>query len=115
MLAAVGRTQRAFPGDGQTPERRTTYRSRESIEGLFVRDGLTSVRTELLEVHAEYAGFDEFWSALADGAGPAGVWVKSLGEERLGEAREEMYRQLDSPAGGFGLTGRAWATRATRA
>jgi SAM-dependent methyltransferase len=115
MLAAVNRTQRAFPGDGETPERRTTYRSRESIEGLFVRDGLTDVRTELLDVHAEYSGFDEFWSALADGAGPAGAWMKSLDEEQRGEAREEMYRQLDSPAGGFGLTGRAWATRATRA
>ena len=115
MLAAVGRTQRAFPGDGQAPERLRTYRTRESIEDLFVRNGLTDVRTELLEVHAAYTGFEEFWGALADGAGPAGAWMKSLGEELQGEARNEMYRQLDSPAGAFGLTGRAWATRATRA
>ena len=115
MLAAVGRMQRVFPGDGATPERRTTYRSRETIEGLFVRDGFTDVRTELLEVHAEYSGFEEFWSALSDGAGPAGVWMRSLGEEQRPDVRDEMYRQLDSPVGAFGLTGRAWATRATRA
>jgi SAM-dependent methyltransferase len=115
MLAAVGRMQRVFPGDGASPERRTTYRTRETIEGLFVRGGLTDVRTELLEVDAEYSGFEEFWTALADGAGPAGAWMRSLREEQLPNARDEMYRQLDSPAGAFVLTGRAWATCATRA
>jgi len=115
MLAAVNRAQRELAVDGPTTEARTLYRSRETIESLFAGDAFTDMRTELLEVDSEYSDFDEFWSALADGAGPAGAWVKALGEERLPEARAEVRRQLDNPSGAFTLRGRAWATRATRA
>ena len=114
MLAAVHRTQRVVSDSGPT-EARTLYRSREEIEGLFAGVGFADVQTELLEVECEYTGFDEFWNALADGAGPAGVWVKALDEERRGAAHEELRRQVGSPGGAFTLSGRAWATRATRA
>jgi len=115
MLAAVNRTQQAVPGDGATAESRTLYRTREEIESLFAGAGYADMQTELLEVEAEYTGFDEFWSALADGAGPAGTWVKSLDDAQRAAAREELRRQVGDPAGAFSLHGRAWATRATRA
>src|SRR2546423_635175 len=69
----------------------------------------------LLEVEAGYSGIDEFWNALADGAGPAGVWAASLDDAQRLQAREEIYRQVGEPKGSFTLVGRAWAAKATRA
>jgi SAM-dependent methyltransferase len=115
MLAAVNRTQQVVPGDAATAESRTLYRTREAIESLFSGDGFADMQTELLEVESEYSGYDEFWSTLADGAGPAGAWIKSLDDGRRAEAQEELRRQVGDPAGAFSLRGRAWATRATRA
>jgi SAM-dependent methyltransferase len=114
MLAAVNRMQEAFPSNAPTTEARTLYRTREEIERLFPGPVFAEVETELLEVEAAYAGFDEFWDALADGAGPAGSWVKSLDEDQRAVARTELERQVGSPSGAFALRGRAWATRATR-
>jgi SAM-dependent methyltransferase len=114
MLAAVHRTQVALAATGTT-EARTGYRSRDEIEGLFTGAGFSDVQTELLEVEREYAAFDELWGTIADGAGPAGAWVKTLDDEQRSEAREEMRRQVGEPSGAFTLHGRAWATRATRA
>ena len=109
MLGAVNRTQRALDPSQQTPEQRTLYRSRETLEAL-VGEGAQS---ELLEVESDYAGFEELWSTVVDGAGPAGVWAKSLDDEQRAVAREEMYRQVGSPGGAFTLTGRGWAVRTT--
>jgi ubiquinone/menaquinone biosynthesis C-methylase UbiE len=109
MLAAVNRTQRALDPSQPTPEQRTLYRSRETLKDL-VGEGAQS---ELLEVESEYAGFEELWSTVVDGAGPAGVWAKSLDDQQRAAARDEMYRQVGSPSGAFTLTGRAWAVRTT--
>ena len=115
MLAAVQRTQQAVPGGAGPTEARTLYRTREETEGLFAGDGFAGVQTELLEVESEYTGYDELWGTLVDGAGPAGAWTRSLDDEQLAAAREELRRQVGDPAGAFSLRGRAWATRATRA
>jgi SAM-dependent methyltransferase len=111
MLAAVNRTQRVLDPSRPTPEQLTTYRTPEEIERLM-GDG---AELELLEVDAAYTNFDELWEAIADGAGPAGVWAKSLDAEQRQEARAELFRQVDEPEGPFTLRGRAWAARVTRA
>jgi len=106
MLAALNRTRDAL---GVARED-APYRSREEIEQL-VGAGAT---LELLEVDADYTDFEDFWSALLGGAGPAGAWAASLDDEQRSVARAELYRQLDEPDGPFTLTGRAWAARVTR-
>src|SRR5581483_7388336 len=106
MLAALNRTRDAL---GVAREE-SPYRSREEIEQL-IGAGATS---ELLEVDADYTDFEDFWSALLGGAGPAGAWAASLDDEQRSVARAELYRQLDEPDGPFTLTGRAWAARVTR-
>ena len=106
MLAAVNRTRDAL---GHARED-GPYRTRDSIAEL-VGDG---AEVELLAVEAGYADFEDFWSALAGGAGPAGAWAAALDDEQRHEARAELNRQLGEPDGPFTLTGRAWAARATR-
>jgi SAM-dependent methyltransferase len=108
MLAVIDRTRVAL---GDEPESASAYRTRDEIEALL---GPRS-ESELLEVEADYAGFDDFWEALLGGVGPAGVWAASLDEERRAAARADLCRRLGSPDGPFTMTGRAWAVRVTRA
>lgn len=105
MLSAVGRTRAALGLAGERADMH--YRTREEIAGLFDRP-----ETELLSVEADYTGFEDFWAALAGGAGPAGVWAASLDGELRASVRNELHRQLGEPDGPFTLTGRAWAARA---
>jgi SAM-dependent methyltransferase len=111
MLAAVSRTQQVLDPTKAGSEQLTNYRTRGEIEGLFGSD----VEIELLEVEAAYTGIDEFWDAIADGAGPAGAWAASLDEAQRVQAREEISRQIGDPDGPFSLVGRAWAAKITRA
>jgi SAM-dependent methyltransferase len=109
LLAAINRTQAVI-----SPERTadvSPYRSAESARGLLGVD----VQVGQLTVEADYTGFDDFWSALGGGVGPAGVWLQSLSDGQREAAREELYRQVGEPAGSFTLTGSAWAARVTRA
>ena len=106
MLAAIDRTRDAL---GVLRER-SPYRSRDEIEQL-VGEGAES---ELLEVDADYVDFQDLWSALVAGIGPAGMWAAALDDEQRATARAELFRQLGEPDGPFTLTGRAWAVRVTR-
>jgi ubiquinone/menaquinone biosynthesis C-methylase UbiE len=114
MLAAVHRTQRALASDTPAVEARTLYRTREEIESLF-EDGFTDTQTELLAVESAYSGFEELWSTILGGAGPAGAWLVSLDEQGRAAAHERLYEEVGAPEGAFTLAAKAWATRATRA
>jgi hypothetical protein len=92
----------------------TGYRTRAEIETLF-GDGFTDLRVELLETDASYSGFDEFWSALSGGAGPAGAWLATLEGETREAAQQQIRRQIGDPDGSFSLQAKAWGARATRA
>ena len=105
LLAAINRTRVAL-GDSAEPG---AYRTRDEIAALVG----SGAEVELLEVDADYVDFDDFWSALLGGAGPAGAWAASLGDEQREAARAELLRQLGKPDGPFTLTGRAWAARVT--
>ena len=85
------------------------YRSRGEIEELLGE----GAESELLEVDADYADFEDFWEALLGGVGPAGAWAAALDDEQRTVARAELFRQLGEPDGPFTMTGRAWAVRVT--
>lgn len=109
LLAAINRTQAVV-----TPERTadvSPYRSPESARGLLGEDA----QVELLTVRADYRDFEELWSSLGSGAGPAGQWALSLSDEQRAAAYDELYRQVGAPTGSFTLNGTAWAARVTRA
>jgi SAM-dependent methyltransferase len=109
LLAAINRTQAVV-----SPERSadvSPYRSPEAARGLLGDDA----QLETLTVTADYSGYDDYWSALRAGAGPAGAWLLSLTEEQRSAAHDELFRQLGEPEGPFTLTGSAWAARVRRA
>ena len=106
MLAAINRTRDALGVHRED----SPYRSLGEIE-LLVGDGAES---KLLEVEAGFTDFEDFWDALAGGAGPAGAWATSLDGEQRTAARTELYAQLGEPSGPFTLTGRAWAAKVTK-
>src|SRR5712691_238253 len=108
LLHAVNQVQAVVDPDRSADVPR--FRNADSIAELL-GDG---AEVEVLVVDAEYADFDEFWSALTGGVGPAGAWVASLDEDRRAQAREELRRFLSNPGGAFTLTGRAWAARVER-
>lgn len=103
MLGAINRTRDALGVHRED----SPYRSREEIEALLGE----GAESELLEVDADYADFEDFWDALLGGVGPAGEWAASLDGERRTVARAELFRQLGEPDGPFTMTGRAWAAR----
>jgi len=111
LLGAINRTQQAMGATGGSTEARNLYRRREELESLLP----DRTSTELLEVEAGYSGFDELWSSMQAGVGPAGTWVAALDDAGREAARDELFRQVGSPDGPFTLVGRAWAVRATRA
>lgn len=107
MLAAIDRTRDALGAAREAGK----YRTAEEMRALAG----DSAEIELLEVETGYRDFEDFWDALAAGVGPAGQWAASLDDEQRTAARAELFRQLGEPEGPFGLTGRAWAARITRA
>jgi SAM-dependent methyltransferase len=107
MLAAIDRTRDALGVAREAGK----YRTQEEMQQL-VGGG---AEIDLLSVEALYSDFEDFWAALAGGAGPAGAWAASLDEEQRTAARAELFRQLGEPGGPFTLAGRAWAARITRA
>jgi SAM-dependent methyltransferase len=108
MLHAINQVRAVV--DPDNPADVPRFRDELSIRGLLGEDA----ESELLEVEVGYAGFDEFWSTLLGGVGPAGAWIESLDVERRAQARDELFRVVGSPSGSFELTGRAWAAKVVR-
>jgi len=111
MFAAIDQTADAIgAGRGREPRR---YRTPSEIHDLIAPLG--EVEAAELAVAAGYRDFDEFWSAMDRGVGPAGQWLASLDSEQREQAHEELFRRLGSPQGPFELNARAFAAAVTPA
>lgn len=109
MFAAIDRTAEEIGASRASEPRR--YRTAPELHDLLAPLG--DVESAELDVTADYRDFDEFWQAMGRGVGPAGQWVASLDEDGRERAREELFRQLDSPRGPFELKARAFAASVT--
>jgi SAM-dependent methyltransferase len=76
---------------------------------LWRAAGLREVRSASFTVSAAYAGFDDLWSPLPTGVGPAGAFCKSLGEDERAALYGAYRRRLGAGDGPFELSARAWA------
>jgi SAM-dependent methyltransferase len=68
-----------------------------------------SVRLGSLVASAKYADFEDLWSPLPTGVGPAGAFCSSLDEKRQAALRDALRGRLQTGDGPFELTARAWA------
>ena len=76
---------------------------------LWRAAGLGSVRFGSLVASAKYSDFEDLWSPLPTGVGPAGAFCKSLEEDDRAALRDSFHRRLGLGDGPFELTARAWA------
>ena len=76
---------------------------------LWKQCGLRDIRDGELVVTATYESFDDLWSPLPAGVGPAGAYTKSLDAERQTALHDALRRRLDVGDQPFELTARAWA------
>ena len=81
--------------------------------GLWGAAGLGDVRFGQLVVSATYEDFEDLWSPLPTGVGPAGAFCKSLDADRRDGLHDAYRRHLGSD-GPFELTARAWAVMGAR-
>jgi SAM-dependent methyltransferase len=109
MFAAIERTASAIGVNRESEHGARRYRTPEELHELLAPLG--TVETAELDVTATYDAFDEFWSALSRQVGPAGAWLAALTDEQRATARDELHRQVGSPAGPFTLSGRCYAAR----
>ncbi len=70
---------------------------------------LGSVHFASLVASAKYADFEDLWSPLPTGVGPAGAFCKSLEENDRAALRDAFRRRLGVGDGPFELTARAWS------
>jgi SAM-dependent methyltransferase len=105
MLAAIARARRVLEADKPWDDGLANWRPEELVtllEGARLRD----VTVETLTVESEYSGYDEFWSALAGGAGPAGAFLQTLDDGARETMRVTTHSELGSPDGSFTLRAR---------
>lgn len=89
--------------------RHMRYCRPEELRDLWAEAGLSDVEAQSLTVRAAYGDFDDLWSPLEYGVGPAGAYVVLLEPARRAALREELRRRLGVGDAPFELTARAWA------
>ena len=110
MLAAIARARRVVDESPVGDETLTNWKP-EELTALLEGVGLRDVTVATLEVESEYSGYDEFWSALLGGVGPAGAWLQTLDDDGREAMRVETHREIGSPDGPFTLHARSNAAR----
>jgi SAM-dependent methyltransferase len=111
LLRAFWDAAREIDPQGSGADEGTTMRwcSEDELAQLWGDAGLREVRTGQLEARARYASFDDLWSPLPTGVGPAGAYTKALDDDRRSALRKALRRRLGAGDGPFELTARAWA------
>lgn len=77
------------------------------IAARFDDAGLKTVVSGALDVHVDYADFDDFWTPFTFGVGPAGEALTALDADGQSAVREACRAALPA-SGPFTLPARAW-------
>ncbi len=76
--------------------------------------GIGQVAETTLTVESEYRDFDDLWTPLRAGIGPAGSYFVGLPDAARQALRAVLFERLGSPAGAFRLRAVARAARGVR-
>jgi hypothetical protein len=82
---------------------------------LWVRAGLSRVRTAKVELAMEFTSFDDYWLPFLGGATPTSAFAAALNTETggtLAGTLRDMIREV-RPDGSFALPAVAWAIAGT--
>jgi SAM-dependent methyltransferase len=99
--------------DPQAPDEATTmpHCTPDALRRLWERCGLRDVQTDALHATADYVDFDDLWTPILGGVGPAGAFCASLPPDRQKALKDGLWSRLGSPSGRFTLRARAWFVR----
>lgn len=102
--AAALDPERAKP---QMEQHTMRFATPDELAALW-RTSLVDVEVSPIVVQASYDDFEDLWAPFPTGVGPAGAYAASLDTDARAELRDEVHQRLDSPAGPFRLSARAW-------
>lgn len=103
---AALRLDPAAPDDALIP-----FRREGELTALLARAGLRDVEAGVIDVEADYQGFDDLWGPFALGIGPAAGYLAAQPEPRREAIRDACFEALGRPAGPFSLPARVLAVR----
>src|SRR5262249_31473700 len=101
------------PATAPKDERHMKLSRAGQLGELWRKAGLVNVQEKPLVIEQAFASFDDYCAPFLTGAGPAGAYVVSLGDERRRELEARMRHHLlgNRADGAFVLKARAWCVR----
>ncbi len=84
----------------------------DRLTELFRSSGLADVEITGLSIPTPFESFDEFWTPMLGGQGPAPSYVMSLPPTERERLRSTLQQTLAREDGRLDLTARAWAVKA---
>jgi len=84
------------------------YTTAAELEALWAQAGLRDVAVRAEEVSAAYTDYEDLWSPIAGGAGPAGAYVLTLDADDTAALKAELRERLGVGERPFTLSARAW-------
>ncbi|MEA2645206.1 MAG: hypothetical protein QOE92_289 [Chloroflexota bacterium] len=86
----------------------------DAFRELFTAAGLRDVEVRAIDAEAVFPDFEDFWTPLLGGQGPAPAYNMTLDEEHRGRLRDLLRSRLPVAAdGSISLLARAWAAKGT--
>jgi len=113
MMTLFMKTATALDPSAEFP-REGNWRTKEgAILALLVESGLREVEETPLTIQMKFDSFDDFWSPLLGGEGPAGSYVVKLSPEHKQALHDKLRGEvlMGRPDGPFTFQARALAGR----
>jgi hypothetical protein len=101
------------PANERQDERHMKLSQQGALAELWRNAGLINIKEEPLSIDQAYSSFNDYWEPITKGAGPGGVYVVSLSEDRRQQLEARMRKRLlgSHQDGPFTLSARAWCAR----
>jgi ubiquinone/menaquinone biosynthesis C-methylase UbiE len=86
------------------------------LSALWAESGFTSIDETALVLWPEFQSFNEYWTPMVEGQGPAGSYLASLSADKQVSLRERVRAKVlgAGPDRPFKLKAKAWAVRGAK-
>ena len=84
----------------------------DALHRLFVSAGLHDVDTASIDIETLFEDFEDYWRPFLGGQGPAGAYVRAMGDPERAALRTTLEKRLPwSADGSIAMQARAWAVK----